>query len=123
MIFCVVNLFACFLPCDGGEPTAPLVNTTTANNTCCVARHCNVLKDIALPLMRDPRWEPDTLFMVFEEDFRFTGEADSEPEVIKASKLQEVVGETDEPEERERVPLDDSNKAAWLYFDLSYLFS
>ena len=71
--------------------------------------------------MRDPRWEPDTLFMVFEEDFRFTGEADAEPEVIKASKLQEVVGETDEPEERERVPLDDSNKAAWLYFDISHL--
>ena len=83
-----------------------------------------MLKDMALPLMRDPRWEPDTLFLVFEEDYRFTGDADAEPEVIKGSSLQKVVGETEEPEvERERVPLADSIKAARLYFDFSYLFS
>lgn len=31
-------------------------------------------QDIACPLMLDPRWEPDTLFLVFEEDFRFRPE-------------------------------------------------
>ena len=36
-------------------------------------------KDVALPWMNDPRWEVDTLFLVFEEDFRFTPGHDVEP--------------------------------------------
>ena len=33
-------------------------------------------QDFALPLMEDPRFEEDTLFMVFEEDMRFEDDAD-----------------------------------------------
>ena len=33
-------------------------------------------QDFALPLMRDPRFEEDTLFLVFEEDMRFEDDAD-----------------------------------------------
>ena len=29
-------------------------------------------QDVGVHLMTDVRWEPDTLFMVFEEEFRFT---------------------------------------------------
>ena len=36
-------------------------------------------QDVALPWMTDPRWEPDTLFLVFEEDFRFGPGHDMEP--------------------------------------------
>ena len=36
------------------------------------------LQDIALPLVQDPRFEEDTLFMVFEEDFRFAQEKKTE---------------------------------------------
>ena len=39
--------------------------------------HCR--KDVALPWITDPRWEADTLFLVFEEDFRFTPGHDMEP--------------------------------------------
>ena len=51
------------------------------------------IQDVGLPLMRDERWEPDTLFMVFEEDYRFAEFDDPEPVMIKGSALQEVVGE------------------------------
>ena len=55
--------------------------------------HCNC-KDVAVPLMRLPCWEKDTLFLVFEEDFRFEPEGeDSEPVFTKAATLQEVVGQ------------------------------
>ena len=68
------------------------------------------IQDIALPLTRDERWETDTLFMVFEEDYRFAEFDDPEPVMIKGSTLQEVVGEmppaaTYGPE----IPLQDSS--------------
>ena len=60
--------------------------------------------------MRDERWERDTLFLVFEEDFRFTEHEDPEPVMVKAGRLQEVVGEMPEDEaDQPRVPLDASN--------------
>ena len=31
----------------------------------------DAIQDVGLPMMIDPRFEEDTLFMVFEEDFRF----------------------------------------------------
>ena len=72
----------------------------------------NVLKDVAIPLMQDPRWERDTLFMVFEEDFRFTPH-DAEPSVMKASGLQEVVNEDPAATAGgERVPLASGNTVA-----------
>ena len=62
--------------------------------------------------MREPRWERDTLFLVFEEDYRFT-EDNLRPAVMKASGLQEVVGDTPtDTEDEPRVPLDWSNTAA-----------
>ena len=48
---------------------------------------------MALPLMADTRWEPDTIFLIFEEDFRFARNDDPEPQLVKARGLQEVVGE------------------------------
>ena len=72
----------------------------------------NVLKDVAIPLMQDPRWERDTLFMVFEEDFRFTPH-DAEPSVMKASGLQEVLNEDPAATAGgERVPLASGNTVA-----------
>ena len=65
-------------------------------------------QEVALPWMQDPRWEPDTLFLVFEEDIRFEEhEAGAgEPTFLKAKGLQEVVGEVDEPvDDQVRVPL------------------
>ena len=71
---------------------------------------CVFIQDIALPLLRDERWERDTLFLVFEEDFRFTEHEDPEPVTVKAGSLQEVVGEMPEDEaDQARVPLDASN--------------
>ena len=50
-------------------------------------------QDVAVPFMTQPCWEPDTLFLIFEEDFRFEPEnEDREPSFIKGSVLQEVVG-------------------------------
>ena len=43
--------------------------------------------------MRDERWETDTLFMVFEEDYRFAEFDDPEPVMLKGSTVQEVMGE------------------------------
>ena len=71
------------------------------------------MQDVALPLMCDKRWEEDTLFLVFEEDFRFTNDDDSEPVFIKARQLQEVVGEEEPSEDlsgRKKVPIGFSNK-------------
>lgn len=67
--------------------------------------------------MRDERWEPDTLFLVFEEDYRFAENDDPEPVVVKARGLQEVVGEMHEDAEETRVPLGADNKVAppWLF--------
>ena len=71
-----------------------------------------LLQDVGIPLMRDPRWEPDTLFMVFEEDFRFTPH-DAEPNVMKASGLQEMFNEQPAANDSgERVPLDATNTVA-----------
>ena len=71
---------------------------------------CTLIQDIALPLMRDERWERDTLFLVFEEDFRFSEHEDPEPVMVKAGSLQEVVGQMAEDEaDQERVPLDASS--------------
>ena len=71
-----------------------------------------LLQDVGIPLMRDPRWEPDTLFMVFEEDFRFTLH-DAEPNVMKASGLQEMFNEQPAANDSgQRVPLDATNTVA-----------
>ena len=60
--------------------------------------------------MQDERWEPDTLFLVFEEDFRFSPHDEPEPVVIKASGLQEVVGEpNDATSPTEKTPIGASN--------------
>jgi len=40
---------------------------------------CATHKDVALPWMTDARWEPGTLFLIFEEDFRFEPGHDVEP--------------------------------------------
>ena len=46
-----------------------------------------------MPFMLGPQWEEDTLFCIFEEDFRFEPESlDEEPRCIRGSALQEVVG-------------------------------
>ena len=46
-----------------------------------------------MPFMCLKCWELDTLFLVFEEDYRFEPEdEDTEPQFVKASGLQEVVG-------------------------------
>ena len=66
-------------------------------------------EDVALPLMRDERWEQDTLFLVFEEDFRFTND-DVEPCFVKGCNLQEVVGEAPSGQHVSQVPLDADNK-------------
>ena len=67
------------------------------------------VQDICLPLINDERWEPDTLFLVFEEDFRFAADDDPETQLMKAGRLQEVVGEI-EVDDTERVLLDANNK-------------
>ena len=77
-----------------------------------LVRNVDVLvyvQDICLPLINDERWEPDTLFLVFEEDFRFAADDDPEPQLMKAGRLQEVVGEI-EVDDTERVLLDANNK-------------
>ena len=82
-------------------------------------------EDVALPLMRDPRWEPDTLFLVFEEDFRFEEHEDDigERTFAKANDLQEWGGQKNELAEiRKRVPLTSTNRAAllvWFVFVFS----
>ena len=47
-------------------------------------------EDVGLPLMQDSRFERDTLFLVFEEDFRFEPGVSSE-----TAKLKRVGGEDD----------------------------
>lgn len=90
-------------------------------HVCMTCEHgCCMSKDVALPLMCDPRWEKDTLFLVFEEDFRFSEDEFDEPEFIKAKTLQEVVGEEPEPAEktgRTKMPIGFSNKASGLSSD------
>ena len=67
--------------------------------------------------MVDKRWEPDTLFLIFEEDYRFESGCDREPVLVPVAQLQEVVGEApvalpqgDAP----RVPLGFRNPVAVL---------
>ena len=53
-------------------------------------------EDVGLPLMQDSRFERDTLFLVFEEDFRF------EPDDVGREttvKFERVGGEDDGAEE------------------------
>ena len=51
-------------------------------------------KDVAVPFMRNICWEDDTLFLIFEEDFRFEPEnEDVEPSFVPASQFQEVPGQ------------------------------
>ena len=45
------------------------------------------VEDVGLPFMTDPRWEGDTLFMVFEEDWRLF-RAGGEPEFKKKEDLE-----------------------------------
>ena len=47
-------------------------------------------EDVGLPLMQDRRFERDTLFLVFEEDFRFEPEDNS-----GRAKLERVGGKDD----------------------------
>ena len=93
-------------------------------HVCMTCEHgCCMSKDVALPLMCDPRWEKDTLFLVFEEDFRFSEDEFDEPEFIKAKTLQEVVGEEPEPAEktgRTKMPIGFSNKASGLSSDFFF---
>ena len=52
-----------------------------------------VCQDVAVPFMTNLCWEDDTMFMVFEEDFRFEPEnEDDEPQMVPAAAFQEVVG-------------------------------
>jgi hypothetical protein len=54
---------------------------------------CYIHQDNALPLMVNNMWEKDTLFLLFEEDFRFDPH-DMEPQVAHTEKgLVEVVGD------------------------------
>ena len=49
-------------------------------------------QDVAVPFMLNVCWEEDTLFMIFEEDFRFEPEQeDVEPIFVPASEFQEVL--------------------------------
>ena len=43
------------------------------------------MKDVGLPLMLDPCREQDVLFLVLEEDFRFTGVRDFAQRIVEAS--------------------------------------
>ena len=53
-----------------------------------------VHQDVAVPFMQNLCWEEDTLFMIFEEDFRFEPEEeDMESTVVSTSEFQEVVGQ------------------------------
>ena len=72
-------------------------------------------EDVALPLMRDPRWEPDTLFLVFEEDFRFEEHEDDigERTFAKANDLQEWGGQKNGLAEFQ------AHHVGWLLFQLS----
>ena len=68
--------------------------------------------------MRDQRWEPDTVFLVFEEDYRFAADDDLEPVVVKARTLQEVVGEVVDDAPETRVPLGAEGRASpplWFF--------
>ena len=47
-------------------------------------------EDVGLPLMQDRRFERDTLFLVFEEDFRF------EPDFSRVTARLERVGGQDD---------------------------
>ena len=58
-------------------------------------------QDVAVHFMTDSRWEPDTLFLVFEEDFRFTDDSCARPFVPSA---------IDRAQKLQRVELDFSNK-------------
>ena len=80
--------------------------------------HRIVYEDIALPLISDGRWEPDTIFLIFEEDFRFTESEGSAPVFVKVKGLQEVVGEVDEEDDdaRAQVPLDASSTVTSPFF-------
>lgn len=46
-----------------------------------------VRQDVALPFIASDRFESDTLFLVFENDFRFRESDDEEPEVRSAESL------------------------------------
>ena len=82
-----------------------------------------VYKDVALPLISDKRWEPDTLFLIFEEDFRFTESDTSAPVLVKKTKLQEVVGSPDEedPNAVATTPVDASSTEALPYLVHFYI--
>ena len=54
-------------------------------------------QDVALPWMTDPRWEADTLFLVFEEDFRFEPGHDVEP--LPAEEAADALPGADRPAE------------------------
>ena len=58
-------------------------------------------QDVALPLMMDPRFEEDTLFLVFEEDFRF----EPEPDVDVWRLLRPIGTDADEHSERAASPV------------------
>ena len=62
---------------------------------CFIARHSKRKnstggEDVGLPLMTDTRFERDTLFLIFEEDFRF-GPVENTARI----RLQPVVGQND----------------------------
>ena len=52
-----------------------------------------------MPLMQDPRFEVDTLFLVFEEDMRFEPEnpVDLPPAHVAMTEIREVRAEGEPP--------------------------
>ena len=50
-----------------------------------------VIQDVAIPFMLSPSWEKDTLFLIFEEDFRFERETpEAVPDMIPVSQLRDA---------------------------------
>ena len=75
-----------------------LVSMPTIESTAivvfCSPQHvlfCIVMQDVAIPFMLSPSWEKDTLFLIFEEDFRFEREApELIPDIISVGQLREA---------------------------------
>ena len=57
---------------------------------CCMLPALLFLQDVALPFIRDDRFEKDTLFLVFENDFRFHPDDHMPPRLLTLDDLREV---------------------------------
>ena len=66
---CIYSVGVGFLVMSGGIQVTVLKMTIVYNNALVIGS--GICKDVVTPLCLDKRLPLDTLFMVFEEDFRF----------------------------------------------------